>query len=556
MLDMLPTQEAVTLLRQIIGTERADTEPYALPELARLCAGLPLALSIVGERIVSSRMPLTTLVDELSDRQKQLEAFSMGLDSESNAILSAFSWSYQALNPDAARLFRLLGVHPGPEFSVAAAAALVGLTTDATQKMLETLFRASLIDQPTNGRYRFHDLLRSYAIGRASQDESRDGVQAARRRVLHWYLHSSDAAEAVIDPGYRRIPLESADRAVIPATFADYQQAMDWYISERFNLIAATNDAATHSFPDLAWKIAAATSRFYFHRQYFNDWLETHQIGLKAAQQIGNLYGEAEILNSLGIAHVRLREIPKSLDCHQRALSIRREIGDRHGEGVSLNNLGFPYQYMGQLDEAYNCFNSALNIARESKNKNRQTISIINLSMVCLRLERWPEALDRARESLAFARELGAKDLECSAYDLIGESLHNLGYPIEAIEYHTRALETARKFLRQSYVQGSLHQLGRIYRTLGNPEKAVTYHRQALSMVRESGNRSQEGEFLDDLAEALKDCNETEEATSCWRESLVIFGELNPPAAAKIQAKLDEMASSSKPNNLHREESE
>lgn len=549
-LDLLPMPEAVALLRQIIGAERADAEPNTLPELARLCARLPLALSIVAERIVSSHLPLAALVDELSDRHKRLDAFDMDPNGEPNAIVAVFSWSYQALAPDVARLFRLLAVHPGPEFSIAAVAALVGTTATATQKMLETLIRASLIDQPTNGRYRLHDLLRSYAIDRANLDESGDELQEARHRVLLWYLYSSDAAESVIDPGYRRLPLERTDLAITPAAFADTRQAMDWYSSERFNLIAATNDAAANSFPDLAWKIAAATSRFYYHRQHFDDWLETHRVGLDAARQIGERYGEAELLNSQGIAYVRLRQIPRALEFHRRALEIRQQIGDRHGEGVSLNNLGFPYQYSGRLNEAYDCFNAALTIARELNDKTREAVSIINLSMVCLRLERSHEAHERALESLVLADELESADLKSSAHDLIGESLHKLGHPVQAIKYHTLALESARKHLRPSYEQGSLHRLGCVYRTLGQPERAVAYHRQALSMSRESGNRSNEGEYLDDLAEALRDSNNLAEAKQCWREALAIFDGLNPVAAAKIQAKIDEVAGSDHPNDL------
>lgn len=156
-LGRLTEPEALELLRQMLGADRVDAEFPAAVELARRCAGLPLALRVAAERPAG----LADLVAELNGLG-DLDALDVPGDPASS-VRSVFSWSYRALPLPAARLFRLLGWHPGPDHCAAAAAALAGVDLPGARRLLDVLRAAHLIEQTAPDRFVMHDLLRLYA---------------------------------------------------------------------------------------------------------------------------------------------------------------------------------------------------------------------------------------------------------------------------------------------------------------------------------------------------------------------------------------------------------
>ena len=123
-LDLLIPSDAIALLREVIGTSCADREPVAIAELARLCAYLPLALRISAERIAAHpHLSAANLVADLANECDRLDLLAAD-DDETTAVRTVFSWSYRALPARTARVFRLLGLHPGPQIGPAAVAAL------------------------------------------------------------------------------------------------------------------------------------------------------------------------------------------------------------------------------------------------------------------------------------------------------------------------------------------------------------------------------------------------------------------------------------------------
>lgn len=111
---------------------------------------------------------------------------------------TVFAWSYRALPEPAARLFRLLGLHPGPEFGLHAAASLAELPGHRVRQLLDDLVGAHLLEQTAPDRYQFHDLLRAYATDQAQREESPEQRQAALRRALDWYLNTADGAAGLL----------------------------------------------------------------------------------------------------------------------------------------------------------------------------------------------------------------------------------------------------------------------------------------------------------------------------------------------------------------------
>src|SRR5579872_6671202 len=194
LVDVLAPTDAVELLRRVTAEYRHDDEARELSELARLCVGLPLALRIAGERAASRpRTLLRDLIASLRNETELWDVLSAGDDEDADAVRTVFAWSYRALPPDAAHLFCLLGLHPGPHLGLPAIAALAGESISRTRQQLDVLVGTHLIEQPAPDRYQFHDLLRAYAVDKTHDLDDPVAIAAARARLFGWYLHSAKA---------------------------------------------------------------------------------------------------------------------------------------------------------------------------------------------------------------------------------------------------------------------------------------------------------------------------------------------------------------------------
>jgi hypothetical protein len=203
--------------------------------------------------------------------------------------------------PDAQRLFRLLGLVPGPDVTADAAAALAETTPDRATRLLDRLAGAHLLDQPTAGRYAFHDLLRLYAVERARHEHTAEEREAATWRLLSWSLSTADAAAALVYPELQRLP-RSGQPLTPTAGFDGHPQALAWLEAERPNLLAAVQHAAEHGPHPIAYRLADA--------------------------------------------------LPEAVDYYQRALALNREAGWLAGQAANLGNLGMVYGVLGRLQQS------------------------------------------------------------------------------------------------------------------------------------------------------------------------------------------------------------
>ena len=204
-LDLLTPEGARELLARRVGAGRAGREPDAVDEIIAGCARLPLALTIAAARAATSPgFPLAVFAADLREAGHALDPFDG--DDAATDIRAVFSWSYRALSPDTARMFRLLGLHPGPDMTVAAAASLAGIAPDRARALLAELTRGHLLSEHRPGRYAFHDLLRAYATEQAQDCDDDDGRRAAVGRLLDHWLHTACAAAALLDPFFAPEP--------------------------------------------------------------------------------------------------------------------------------------------------------------------------------------------------------------------------------------------------------------------------------------------------------------------------------------------------------------
>ena len=493
-LNVLDDDEALKLFVKVVGEERAAAEPEATAELLDACAGLPLAIRICAARLVTrSGWTIRAMAGRLTDEHRRLDEMRAG----DLAVRASFEVSFTSLplstdkqGIDPALAFRLLGLWPGPSISAAAAAALFGVPEYSAEDALEVLVDTHLLESVTTDRYRFHDLLRVYAAERAEADLPAAERDAAVTRLLTWYMRTADAAATAVSPHRYNIPLEpAADSA--PLAFADVDDALAWYDSERANLVAATRQAAGSGLDEVAWRLPAPLFTMFNRRGNWADCIATHRVALESARRAGHRPGEAWVLNNLGEALGFTRET-EGIAHLEQALMIRREIGDHKGEAQTANNLADAYVILDRKDEALDLLRRALELNRETGNRYGEGVALNNL----------------------------------------GEAFLDLGRTEEAIDCFHRANRTFAEIKVPHGVGYALHNVGRSYLWLGRDAEALEHLRQALAVHRATGDRHREAFTLRFLGVAQSRAARPAEAEVSWAQAAAIFDDLGDHAQA------------------------
>ena len=541
-LEVLPAAQAVALLAQSVGAARVDAELDAAERLARLCGRLPLALRIAAERVASHpRSALADLVSELTDAHDRLDLLSAG-DDDAAAVRAVFSWSYRTLSPDAARVFRLMGLLAGPDVSTQAVAALIGSDTAMARRLLDVLARMYLIQETLGDRYRLHDLLRLYAAERAVAEDTDEDRGRARRRVLDWYLHTADAASSAITPQQgRRVPLDEAEGYCAPLTFSTHMQAVGWYETERANLMASIRLAAETGQHGVAWKLPATLVNFFALRKSWNDWISSHQIGLAAARHIGDRYGEAWILSSLGYAHRDLRRPEEAISYCQQALAVLREIGEQLGQAYALIILGLAHGDLRRFEEAISYCHQALAIFREIGDRRGQATCLVSMSAILRGLRRARGGHQLLPPGTCHPPRIGDRWGQGLALETSALANMDLFRFEEAIGTCGQALSVHRDIGNRHGEGDTLNTLSTACRGMRRFREAIDYSHQALSIAREIGDRRGEGITLTNLGAALRDAGQKDAARRCWREALTILDGLGSPKAGEVRALLEKL---------------
>jgi tetratricopeptide (TPR) repeat protein/transcriptional regulator with XRE-family HTH domain len=494
-LDVLAPGEALELLGRSGGAKRVRAEPDAAAEVVRLCGYLPLAVRIAGARLaIRPAMPLATLVERLSGERSRLTELSAG----DVGVRASFAFSYQALSPDSARMFRRLGLVPGPDFACGVAAALTEQSPQAAESDLEALVDTHLLDiAPAPGRYRLHDLLALYARERARAEETTGERQDARRRMIEWYLDTADAAEQLLIPGRRRLPYQPTGRWGEPS-FGTLGQALAWFELERASLVAAIDEAAACGLHSFVWQLSDALLSFFLLRSHWVDWQATHRAGLAAAQEAGDRLAEAWMMVSLGHCCRILRQFDQAVDLDRRGLKVFGELGNADGQARALTSLGRDYVKLRRFEEAVDCFRQSLVTLRETDYPHRRGVALHYLGEAYQELHRFEEAVDCYQRSLTIRRAAGDRWDE-------GVSLRNLG---------------------QTFSQ--LHRF----------DEATDSLQESLDVAREVGDRWGEGRSLELLGLVIERTRGVAAAMACWSEALAIFSELRDPRVEKVRSLL------------------
>jgi tetratricopeptide (TPR) repeat protein len=528
-LDLFPETEAVELLRSVMSEYRSGDSRDDIAELARLCARLPLALRIAAERAAARpHMPLSELIGDLRDESSLWVSLSSDDEEEADAVRSVFAWSYRALTQEVARMFRLLSLHPGPDFSIGAVAALAGVPIPKARQLLDSLVGAHLLEQRVHGRWYFHDLLRAYASQLATAEDDIGEHRAAIERACRWYTQAMGAAAVVHDEYYADdwgVPRVDELQLETPS-FNDYDDSMTWFTAEVDNLVASVKVAAGAGLHGVAWKMAALLRTPFIDRHPSVEWLPMGELALNAALRIEDGLGEAITYIGLGIAYRNALQISSAIDAHHSALSAARRIGDRRQEAAALTLLGHSHRRGRQLAEACLAYREGLEIADAAGLTLWSVWALIGLAEALRDGFHHTEArncLDEIADRLALRDYPG---LQTERLWVLASIERQSGNTHAAVTYAQEALAIAQESGNSQYVGECEIELGRAHLAMGQPHEALAVLQHAASVERRMGDRSREADALDATGESYYALGRFDDALAFHSQALVMYRDL------------------------------
>ncbi len=503
-LDLLTPEEAHALLRGILGAERVAAEPAAVAGLVEVCARLPLALRIAATRIATRRhTSVADVVADITDDRTGLDALSSSGDAHS-AVRCVFDWSYTQLPADRARLFRRLGLHPGVEFGVPAAAVVAETDATTAYRQLEALADVHLVESVGGKRYRCHDLLHAYAAHRAELDDDPDRRREAAARLFTWYARTARAADQLLFPGLDSVDVEPAPTG-IEVPLADRARALAWLNTEQANLLAVLRSATEQQVFDAALVLAGA-ARFLSLREpaLWPVRLESETLGLSAARTSRNRAAEALLLGFRGDTFASLERLADAESDFGDQLVLARELGDPVRQRVALVGLGQVRLLQHRYAEAREYYRQALPLARQAGGGRPEAVIECNCSRISARLGEFGSALAHAERELFLRRQ---------AADRVGEAyaLGDVAVAHQGLGAHETALQCAEEAIA-------------LYRTL-------------------AGTGSLLAPALETAAVSLEHLGDFARAAEYLAESGAILEELDAPRAEALRRRASELAS-------------
>jgi tetratricopeptide (TPR) repeat protein/transcriptional regulator with XRE-family HTH domain len=497
-LDVLAQREAAELLAARIGPARAAAEPAAVSEIASLSACLPLAVAIAAARAATRPgLPLAAVADELRDASGRLDALDAGDPVAS--VRAVFSWSVRHLSREAARMFRLLGVHPGPDISGAAAASLAGCEPARARRDLRELARAHLVTERLPGRYALHDLLRAYAAEQARDTDSEPEREAAIGRLLDHYLQTAGHAAPLLNPSHEPVVLATPSPDAAPERLADQREAMAWFEEEHQVLLAAIALAVQSGHDVHAWQLPWALAPYLQARGDWQEWAAAQRTALAATTRLEDVAAQAVCTRLLAAAYCDLGDYDEGSRLFTASLVLYQRLGNRLGEAKVQNNLAALAEGQGRHADVLVHAENALRLYQAIGDKASEAAALNNVGWTHALLGDYKQARALCRQALALCTEVGHHWLEGYVWDSLGYAEHHMG-------------------------------------NLG--EAAACYQR-ALSLHRDAGDRSTEAQALTHLGETRQAAGMLAQAREAWQQALVIFDDLrNRDAAARIRAML------------------
>lgn len=495
-LDVLTPEEARELLAQRLGAERVAAEPLAVRRIISSCARLPLALAITAGRAAGyPDFPLASFAPEPDEAAERLDDFAAEPATDIRAV---FSWSYSALADEAAQMFRLLGVHPGPDITAPAAASLAGVPLDQARNALAVLAHSNLVREHLPGRYAFHDLLRAYARELAGDDDHAAERGEAVRRILDHYLHSTWAASLNADHAQKPIPLAPPRPGVVAEAFTDSQEALVWFKAERAVLLAVAGQAADAGLHSGVLQLAWGLGTFLYRQGHWHDMARVMRAAVESARQLADTQALGRVLGFLAQAHIQTGQFEAARTELLEALALYDEPGGEGRRAAIHVSFARIHDLQGNYREALSHSRESLRLYRAADDQDGEAVALNSVGWYCALLGDFEEAVGYCEQSLDLFRTLGDDQGQANAWD-------SLGYAHEHLGHH---------------------------------ELAIVCFQHALAINRHLGARYSEAEALDHLGDAYRGSGNLAAAKQAWEGAMAILDDLGHPDAEQVRDKM------------------
>ncbi len=498
-LDTLPPEEAAGLLVRLAGRSGLSPADPAVEEITRLCGCLPLAIGMVARQL--HHHPAWSAAGRAAELAAAVDRLEL-MATENLSVAAAFDLSYADLAGDQQRLFRRLGLHPGPDIDAYAAAALDGTSLAAARHGLEGLYDQYLLTEPAQGRYRMHDLIRAHAWALAERDDPDRDRDQATGRLLDYYQYTAAMADALLAPQARTIPARAGTMPAAVPALAGQEQALAWARAERANLLACLDHATATGQHARIIALTAGLAGLLRHDGPWAEAIARHATALRAAQHLGDRPGQAGALTSLGDVRRLTADWPAAVRDLEEALGICRDLGDRLGQANALTNLGYVRRMTGDYPCAARDLEQALGIYRDLGDRLGQANTLNNLGSVRRGTGDWPCAARDLEQALGIYRDLGDRLGQANALNNLGVVRRMTGDYPGAARVLAEALDIHRDLGDRRGQANTLTNLGYVRQLTGDHPGAARDLAEALGLYRDLGDRLGQANALIYLGDA------------------------------------------------------
>ncbi|WP_051847121.1 ATP-binding protein [Streptomyces sp. NRRL F-5053] len=481
----LPRPEGAQLLARMLGADRTQTQSEAVAGLVDLCAGLPIALSIAGAQLaVRPEWPVSQLVQQLADERRRLTTLAM----EGTALVDIFNLSYRYLSSEAARAYRLLGLLPGPDFSIEAAAAVIQQPVEETRYVVAGLVDACLLEE-TNGasRYRFHDLVRLHAREHAGAD----GGEAVRHRVVgrlleHYLVLSRAASQAVAPLEWHLAPaVDPHESAALPDVTG--QRGLQLLERDLPNLMAALEAGAECGLDQPVWQLAEAMWPLFLLRKHFPEWMATYRLGIEAATRCGDHAARSRMHHHLGFAHHNLGRADEALQHGEAALAAARGAGHDQATAEAVSLIGMAHRSAGRPHDAIGVLREAVELDHRAGRVRGEALGLRRLGQALVDAGMPHEAIGQLERSRDLAASLPDSMVQAMTMVWLADALTRTGRAAEAAGTAREALEVLRYSGSDQYQAQALMVAGEAAEQMQETETARQLLRQARAFYKAAG---------------------------------------------------------------------
>lgn len=577
-LDVLAPEDAAMLFSRVAGEGHAP-DADAIAQAVRLCGFLPLAIHLAASKLKQGdAATLAGLVEALRHARDAAEQGEL-VDAQ---ISSAFGVSYRALQREQRRMFRLLAVHPCPEITARSAAVLTAVPVTDAAASIGALVDAHLLERRAGGRFGFHDLIRSYAIGRALAEDKEVARRQAASRVLGYYLSAGDQADRMLYPHRRRRPAHIASKASEPGLETS-AQAQAWLETEWSSMVHAARYASAHEWKARSVDLAHVLASFLETSGRWAEAIAVHQLALQCARDLGDRgraaqaelelahvsqhvgdydralmhaehaaaayrvagdkRGEAEALNRVGIIHDFCGRFLDALGYHEEAGSLYREAGDLRGLADALSTAGIAQACLGRPDEAISYCTQALGLYRQVGDRRGEARSLNNLGELHRRRGYHRDAVAHYQESAEIFKEIGGRENEALLHHNMGIVQYYKGRHNEALASYRMALATYRALGELRDQAGALNDIGAVYQSKEHYGEGLAHFQNACKIAEQIGDQYEIVVALRGVGDAYAGLGNDTEATGNYDNARRLAREIGDPyQEAKVIAGIAETA--------------